>query len=276
MRSGEEARPHAVRWSHVAEVYARTTAPLCAGTFEQLLAAVGLPSLAGNRHPRLLDVGTGTGTLAALAAERGADVTAVDPDEDMLAIAAHIAPSTHLCRAGVPDLPFEDATFDAVAANFVVNHVHDPRAAVLELARVAAPGARLAATIWPSDQTVQSQLWTEVIEASGAVSPSWARLPQDLDFPRTSDGLADLLIGAGLTDVEARPVTWVHSAEPDSLWEAAAAGVGGIGATVTTQSAEVRDRMRAEYDRLVVRLVDNGRLVLPATAVLAAGTTPAG
>jgi hypothetical protein len=32
------------------------------------------------------------------------------------------------CAGGVPDLPFGPGAFEAVAANFVVNHVSDPRA----------------------------------------------------------------------------------------------------------------------------------------------------
>ena len=190
----------------------------------------------------------------------------------MLDLAASVLGGDRVQQAALPDLPFADGTFDAVLANFVVNHVPDPRAGVRELARVAAPGGRVGVTIWPSGQNTQSRLWAAVVAESGAVVPPSVRLPADLDFPRTREGLAGLLAGAGLRDVDARPLDWVHRTEPDALWRGAAAGVGGIGTVVTSQSDEVRDAMRSAYDRLVLPLVHDGELVLPTEALLAVGT----
>jgi SAM-dependent methyltransferase len=260
-----------VGWSKVADAYAETFAPLCAGTFEAVLAACGIRPGATSR-PRVLDVGAGTGALAALAADAGAEVTAVDPDPEMLRLAARSAPDAELRKAGLPDLPFLDDAFDAVMANFVVNHLQDPRAGMRELVRVAAPGSPVAVTIWPSGQNVQSRLWAEVIGASGAVAPPSVRLPPEMDFPRTLDGLVDLVTGAGLRRVDARPLRWTHRADADSLWRGAAAGVGGIGKTVTSQTWQVRARMEAEYDRLVAPLLEDGRLRLDTEALIAVGT----
>jgi SAM-dependent methyltransferase len=258
-----------VGWSGVAEAYAATFARLCAGTLEPVLAEAGLPDPAVRR---VLDLGTGTGALAARALALGAAVTAVDPDPEMLALAASTAPTATTLMAGLPDLPLPDAAFDAVLANFVVNHLPDPRAGLREMARVAAPGARVVATIWPSGANVQSRLWDAVIEAAGAVRPPGAGLPPSLDFPRTADGLAGLFRGAGLDDVRSRPLRWMHRTEPDALWRGAAAGVGGIGTLVTSQTPEVRERMRAAYDERVADLVEDGSLRLDTEAVLAVGT----
>jgi len=57
-----------------------------------------------------------------------------------------------------------------------------------------------------------------------------------------------------------------------SVWRGAAAGVGGIGRAVTSQSPEVREKMKSEYDRLVIDLTENGRLRLDTEALLAVGT----
>ena len=264
------ASRESVGWSAVAGAYADTFAPLCGGTLGPLLAAAGVSG--AEPGLRVLDVGAGTGDLAAAALAAGAEVTAVDPDPDMLALARERAPRARLGRAGLPVLPFADAAYDVVLANFVVNHVREPRAGVRELARVAAPGGRVAVTIWPSGQNVQSRLWAAVIEESGAVPPPALTLPADQDFPRTCAGLAALLAGAGLREVEAAPVRWTHWTDPRALWRGAAAGVGGIGTTVTSQSAEVRERMEAAYDRLVVPLVHDGVLRLDTEALLAIGT----
>jgi SAM-dependent methyltransferase len=214
-----------VGWSAVAGAYASTFAPLSGGTHGPVLAAAGVSG--ADPGVRVLDVGAGTGDLAAAALAAGAEVTAVDPDPDMLALTRERAPGARLGRAGLPLLPFADAAYDAVLANFVVNHVPDPRAAVNELARVAAPGGRVVVTIWPSGQNVQSRLWAAVIAESGAVPPPSLGLPADRDFPRTCAGLAALVAGAGLRDVEAQPVRWSHRTDPRALWRGAAAGVGG-------------------------------------------------
>lgn len=259
-----------VGWGDVADAYAATFAPLCAGTLDQVLSAAGLPDPSIRR---VLDVGTGTGALAACASDAGADVTAVDPEPEMLRIAELTASQVRFQQAGLPHLPFPDDSFDAVLANFVVNHLQDPREGMSELARVATPGGRVVVTIWPSGHNAaQYRLWDAVIEASGAVRPPGVRLPADKDFPRTLDGLAGLLEHSGLRDIEARQVWWTHRADVDSLWRGAAAGVGGIGKTVTSQSPEVRAKMKREYDRLVVDLIEDGRLRLDTEALLAVGT----
>ena len=76
----------------------------------------------------------------------------------------------------------QDRQFDVVLANFVVNHVGQPRAALAELRRVAVPGGRVAVTAWPRlpSPTVALRIdWRLAVEprawwdiASGA---SWVR-----------------------------------------------------------------------------------------------------
>src|SRR5690606_1500973 len=54
----------------------------------------------------------------------------------------------------LPVLSFRDAAFDAVVANFVLNHVDDPRAGAAELLRVAR--SVVLATVWTASP---SSLW---------------------------------------------------------------------------------------------------------------------
>ena len=266
-----EATTTGVRWSAVAEAYRDTFAPLCAGTTAPILTAAGLQ---GEDAPglRVLDAGTGTGGLAAAMVGTGAEVTAVDPDEGMLAVAADTAPGARLDQAALPLLPYADGSFDVAVANFVVNHLSEPRAGIRELARVTRPGGRIVVTIWPSAHNTQSRLWAAVVEASGAVSVPSTRLAPERDFPRTVDGLSGLLTGAGLRRVASGLLRWTHRTAPDALWRGAAAGIGGIGTTVTAQAPTVRARMKLEHDRLVRPLLQGDELVLPTSAVLAVGT----
>lgn len=258
-------------WSGVADAYARTFAPLCEGTVDVVLDRCGLTAgTQAGRH--LLDVGAGTGLLAARATALGANVVAVDPDPHMMRLTAANAPECSVLQTRLPLLPFADGTFDAVTCNFVVNHVHDPRAAVHELARVTTPGGQVVVTIWPSGQSAQSQLWSHVIADAGAVEAPAARLPPDLDFSRTSEGLASLFAEVGLRDVAVESVEWMHRTYADALWDGAAAGIGGIGLNVTSQTPNVRARMRDAYLRHVTRFVEGDDLALHTSALLAVAT----
>jgi len=75
----------------------------------------------------VLDVATGGGHVARRLRERGAAVVTVDPAPGMGADV--------IARA--EDLPFADASFDAVACRVAAHHFHDVLAALKEMARVA-------------------------------------------------------------------------------------------------------------------------------------------
>jgi ubiquinone/menaquinone biosynthesis C-methylase UbiE len=103
------------------------------------------------RGRRVLDVGCGTGRLAAALAERGAKVWGVDPSEEMLARARQATGSgVGLKRGSAEALPFKDGWFERLVLRLVI-HVVDRGRALPELARVLAPGGRmLIATFAPA------------------------------------------------------------------------------------------------------------------------------
>ncbi|MGN9806007.1 class I SAM-dependent methyltransferase [Micromonospora sp. L32] len=145
------------RWAGRATAYERTFARLCAYPADALLDAAG-----AGAGMRVLDVGTGTGTVAALAAGRGATVVAVDAEASMLASARRAVPDARLVRAALPHLPLITGAVDAAVANFVLNHVGDPAAAVAGLGRTVRPGGPIAVTVWPWPQPPLQRLWGEV------------------------------------------------------------------------------------------------------------------
>ncbi|VXB92056.1 conserved hypothetical protein [Nocardioides sp. AX2bis] len=250
----------------MARAYAATFAGLCAGAHEPLLDA----ALVGP-GTRVLDVGCGPGGLAAAATARDADVTALDPDPGMVALARSAAPTAAVEEGGLPDLPLDGLphrAYDAVLAAFVLNHLPDPRTGLAALAGATAPGGRVAVTVWPSGATPQSRLWEQVVAEAGAVPPPGVRLAPELDFPRTVDGLAAVVAGSGLAVLDARLVAWTHVCDPGMVWAGASAGIGGQGATLLAQTPEVQRRMREAYERHVADLVVDGRLHLATTAVL--------
>ncbi|MEU6441537.1 methyltransferase domain-containing protein [Streptomyces sp. NPDC047046] len=256
-------------WAGRGDAYAASFAKLCAYPVEHLLDAAGV-----GEGTRVLDVGTGTGTVAAAALARGARVTAVDPEPSMLALAARTAPEAELRTALLPELPFENGEFDAVVANFVLNHVGRPRAALEELRRVVRAGGRVAVTIWAKPPAPGQALLGRAIAAGGAVRPPHlpGGLEPDEDFPRDEQGLGALLATGGLGDAACETLSWDHRASPEEWWSAPAGGVASSGQLVRAQTPQVRAAIKRSFDRFSVEFADpDGMLRLPHAALLAQG-----
>lgn len=252
------------QWAGRAEAYGRTFASLCGHLAGPLLDAVG-----AGPGVRVLDVGTGPGTVAALAVARGAVVTAVDAEPSMVAAAARRVPAATVGPGVLPDLPFPDGAFDAAVANFVVNHVGDPRAAVAELVRVVRPGGRVAVTVWPYPAPELQALFGRAVEAAGAAGTvPMPRLDPEKDFARTGEGLAGLF-GADVDEPEVRGVTWRHRTDMAALWLGPASGIGSGGVLLAGQSPETAARIRREYERLCAPYREaDGLLAIPTAALL--------
>jgi demethylmenaquinone methyltransferase/2-methoxy-6-polyprenyl-1,4-benzoquinol methylase len=99
----------------------------------------------------VLDVATGpAGVALQIAARTRAQVTGVDLTPEMLgAGVANVARSpqagrVHLALARGEDLPFADATFDALSFTYLLRYVADPAATMKELVRVVKPGGVIA------------------------------------------------------------------------------------------------------------------------------------
>ena len=90
--------------------------------------------------PRLLDVGGGTGNYAAALRDEGWDPVVCDRSPDMLARAA--AKGLETVPADAQELPFADASFDAVICVSMLHHVDDCPRALAEQRRVLRPGGR--------------------------------------------------------------------------------------------------------------------------------------
>jgi len=105
-----------------------------------------------------LDVGCGDGMLACRLAERCAEVTGIDRDPRMIALARARGHSrTRFIEAGFLTYPFEAASFDFVCANTSLHHM-DFAAALTTMARVLRPGGRLAVIGLAADKSVADLL----------------------------------------------------------------------------------------------------------------------
>ena len=96
----------------------------------------------------VLDLGTGTGNAALLAARAGADVMAVDPSPRLLELARERIGTGTFAVAKAEDLPFDDQTFDRVLSLFAVIFSDDPQQAATEILRVLKPPGKALITAW--------------------------------------------------------------------------------------------------------------------------------
>jgi SAM-dependent methyltransferase len=95
------------------------------------------------RPGRVLEVGCGPGEAAEQLAAAGHSVEALDSSDRMVELTRARGVSARV--GDVQELPFEDESFDAALAAWMLYHVPDVERAIAELARVLRPGGRLVA-----------------------------------------------------------------------------------------------------------------------------------
>jgi SAM-dependent methyltransferase len=154
--STRESGSNEVRYDRIAEGYAQHWGPVIRPAAESVL---GLAPLLAAGSARLLDVGTGTGTLALAALERFPHVvvTGIDPSSAMLEIARREArkrlPPAARTRlrlevAPAAKLPFPAGSFDVAVSSFVLQLVPSRAAALREARRVLRRGGQIAWVTW--------------------------------------------------------------------------------------------------------------------------------
>src|SRR5262249_54027743 len=158
------------------------------------------------RGHRLLDVGTGTGLVAAAAsADHAASVVALDVSTAMLAEAkARVASlGVHVVAADGEAMPCRAASFDAATCHFVLVFLDRPAVALTELRRVLRPGGRVAATALARPEATA---YGPVLEALGRHAARPREVLRRLCSLGGVDRLAELLTGAGFRDARVERV----------------------------------------------------------------------
>ncbi len=168
-------------------------------------AALAAVQLAGVKAgDRVLDVATGTGNAALIAAALGAHAVGVDSEPALLAVAEQRARqarrSIRWLRGDLAALPSADRSADVVLSVFGVMYAADHQAAARELARVAAPRARVALASWMPD-SVMPAMGRVLSDYLPPVPPSTGP-PSRWGDP---DALAALLEPWGLTMLRSSP-----------------------------------------------------------------------
>jgi ubiquinone/menaquinone biosynthesis C-methylase UbiE len=201
----------AERYDRIATGYAKWWAPVLAPQATALLDRLDGAVAGGAR--RLIDIGTGTATLAIAAIERwpSVEVVGIDASRGMTSAAAAEADQL-LTRedrhrfevkvAFADKLPFADGSFDAAMSSFVFQLVPNRARAIREAHRVLRPGGTLAYVSWlAEDRAFRPDIeFDDVLDEIGV----GARLPDDRpgDIPDVNGAVAQLR-RAGFRDVDA-------------------------------------------------------------------------
>ncbi|WP_372790331.1 class I SAM-dependent methyltransferase [Paraconexibacter sp.] len=181
----------------------------------------------------VLDIACGTGNAAAVAADRGARVTGVDPAARLLDVARGRVPDGTFLVGDGAALPLPDDTFDVTLSVFGVIFVPDATAAVSEAVRVTRPGGRIVITSWVPEgaiagagQIVRRAL-TERMPADERASTTEPVAWGDPAFLREAferHGASVTVTEELLPFTDASPATWFdEQAEHHPMWRAARA-----------------------------------------------------
>ncbi len=140
----QERRRHASSFGSAAAAYAEHRPDYAEAAVRWALEPVW-----PGRPLRVIDLGAGTGKLTATLVRLGADVTAVEPDPNMLAELRHELGSVRSVPGSAEAIPVPDASADAVLAGQAM-HWFDMERAMPEIARVLVSGGVFAG-LWNVD-----------------------------------------------------------------------------------------------------------------------------
>lgn len=212
--------------------------------WERFAALVELGDLRGQR---ILDVGCGTGQLAAaLASEARARVWGVDASEEMVAVARATVPANvGIRQAPAESLPFRDGWFDRVTMSLVI-HLVARRPALAEVRRVVTPSGRVAIATFHEEHF--STYW---------LSPYFPSI-REIDegrFPSQA-GLETELVTAGFPHVETvRIVSETTQTQAEALRRIRGRHISTFDLLSTDELEEGTARAERELpDPIVVRL----------------------
>lgn len=160
------------------------------------------PVRADGRALRVADVGAGTGKLTRTVAETGADVVAIDPDPEMLAVLQQTVHGVPTFVGTAERLPLPDHSVDALVLGQAWHWV-DPDPGAVEAARVLRSGGVLG-LVWNIRD--ESEPWvrhlTEVMHGSHAEQ-------------MIADG--GPTVGAPFGELETRSWAWTRTMTRDAL-----------------------------------------------------------
>ncbi len=214
---------------------------------------------------RVLEVGCGGGALlplfAAAVGETGR-VVGIDISSDQIAAANDLCLGSDIATAEVQDvnqLPYEEASFDAIVAIQVIEYLNQPGKALSELRRVCNSDGRIIvlATNW------DTMFWNcEAPELTARVQSAWRK---HAPFPNLPAELRALLRAAGFRMVRQTPVTIINNAYHQ---DAFAYWIARLILAFATTRDLIRHSEAEEWIRAIEEAQAAGRFFFSSTPVL--------
>jgi SAM-dependent methyltransferase len=239
----------------------------------RLVDFTGLPE-----RGRMLDVGSGTGSLAFAIAERSkhARVLGIDPSQEYVSYAGSRNPFADRATFEVGDaqqLHFPDATFDAALSLLVFNFIPDPKEALLELRRVTRPGGKISAAVW--DYGAGMRMLRTFWDAVSAMDPEAEKLDEK-HMPLCRAGeLSALWRQGGLENLREQPIDIRMRFESlADYWDPFLLGQGPAGSYVRRLNRDKLQALRDEVKRRLSLRAENTSFVLQARVWSVRGTAP--
>lgn len=202
----------------------------------------------------VLDVGTGTGIMPHVLAERAgalAILVGCDRSKGMLQVARSRTPLLRVLGADAVALPFRDSAFEVVTASFVMSHVVDYRAALVETRRVLKSGGAIAIASWAAGEDEPSQVWSRLL--AGAVSAEEIRVA----FARVAPSMSEFEDPARLESALAQAGFSAVSVEAHAIESRLSVGQFIADRELTSGSRYARHVLgRSEWDQLRQRAHD--------------------
>lgn len=227
------------------------------------------------RGERVLDIATGTGVVARLAARRvtpGGTVTGLDLNQGMLNAARRLPLPPGLAidwrQGSALAPPFSGGAFDVVLCQQGLQFFPDRLKALREMRRVLAPAGRVALSVWtgPSPYFVaQREGLARHVSAEAATSIAAAFTLPD------ADDLRGLLVGGGFRDVVIHHVRMTLRLPPPEEFLMRHLSAMPVAELVAAAGEEARAALVAHMKEATRAYVDGYGLAVPQEVNVATG-----
>lgn len=248
--TGDSYEPYVGRWSRVVA--------------KEFIGWLDVPP-----QSKWLDVGCGTGALSQtiLATANPVKVKGVDRSDGFVQYTRTKVDDerAEFDVGDAQELPVQDNSFDAAASGLVLNFVPQPEKMISEMKRAVRESGIVAIYVW--DYAGKMQLLRYFWDAAQALDPAAAELDEGPRFPVCNpDALKDLFQGAGLNNIETRPIDIAtHFKDFDDYWNPFLGGQGPAPGYVMSLSEENRSQLR-ERIRASLPFAADGLIPLVARA----------
>jgi SAM-dependent methyltransferase len=219
---------------------------------------------------RWLDVATGTGAVALLAARAGANVTGLDLSPVLIETAKQKAAAEGLeiaFEAGDAEaLPYEDASFDVVCSAIGTQFAPDHAAIAGELARVCRPGGRLGLACWTPESGVAG-MFAVMRPYMPPPAPGQGNV---FDWGRP-EYARELLGDAFELELEVRD-TVLRAESGEEVWQLFSSAYGPTKTLAESLDEERREELHAKWNEFFEGFREDGEIVQSRTYLLVRGT----